>query len=69
MDEQARKLRGEEAIDWFAEELRRSPDKADALKSAFKARMGMAEAQAAPVREARQVHGDDPDDIWDNVPV
>ncbi|MEM9343365.1 MAG: hypothetical protein AAGA87_09980 [Pseudomonadota bacterium] len=69
MDEQARKLRGDEAIDWFTEELRRSPDQVDALKSAFKARMGLAERPTSIVREARTVHGEEPDDIWDNVPV
>lgn len=68
MDEQRRKLRGDDAIDWFAEELRRYPDQADALKSAFKARMGLAET-ATQVREARAVHGEDPDELWDNVPV
>jgi hypothetical protein len=53
-----------DAVDWFATEILRDPDRLDDLKARFRKQMGR-ETPETPPRTIQ----DDVEDFWDNVPI
>ncbi len=66
MDQTTTRRADMDAIDRFAEDLQRQPHRSEDLKRAFRERFG--HWTGAPRAVATPVD-DDPEDLWDNVPV
>lgn len=58
----------EEEINRFAENLTRHPEQADALKSALREKITQGNVHRI-ARKAAIMDANEPDDLWDNVPV
>ncbi len=56
-----------DAIDWFADEIRRDPARIEDLKDMLRAKIGLVPAlvSASPATPDQE----DPEDFWNNVPV
>lgn len=68
MEDKARAAKATDPIDRFAEEILRHPDRAEDLKRALRDSMGRgAVHRIQPDR--RPLAEDEPDELWDNVPV
>ena len=70
MNRLARAVAEEDAIDWFAREIVRNPERAETLKAALRERIGLASVHRLEVRHpAHLAQDEDADDLWDNLPV
>jgi hypothetical protein len=54
-----------DAVDWFAQQILRHPERADDLKQGLRQQIGLETGSASP----EAVDLSDPEDFWDNVPV
>ena len=63
MDIFAKNRQAADPVEWFAEQIMRHPERADVLKDSFRRQIG-----AAPPDSAAS-DPNDPEDLWDNVPV
>lgn len=54
-------------VDWFAAEILRNPDRADALKESLRSQIGL--GSRSDRHFADDADPSDPIDLWDNVPV